>query len=77
MSRQERLTNFRILFKIFILSVGRCFGAAVWRRGKRRVISVELFQSELFWRVILMQIRSFKVMNFGSLQSQLSSNTLL
>ena len=29
MSRQERLTNFRILFKIFILFVGRCFGAAV------------------------------------------------
>ena len=29
MSREERLTYFRILFKIFILSVGRCFGAAV------------------------------------------------
>ena len=29
MSRQERLTNFRILFKIFILFVGRCCGAAV------------------------------------------------
>ena len=45
------------------------------RWGKRRVISGELFQSELFWRVIFMQIRLFKVMNFGSLQSQLSSNT--
>ena len=29
MSRQERLTNFRILFKIFILFIGRCCGAAV------------------------------------------------
>ena len=35
----------------------------------------ELFQSELFWRVIFMQIRLLKVMNSGSLQSQLSSNT--
>ena len=29
MSRHERLANFRILFKIFLLFVGRCFGAAV------------------------------------------------
>ena len=49
-----------------------CLGA---RRGKRRVISGDLFQNELFWRVIFMQIKLFKVMNFGSLQSQLSSNT--
>ena len=41
------------------------------RRGKRRVISGELFQSELFWRVIFMQIRLFIVMNLDSLQSQL------
>ena len=40
------------------------------KRGKRRVISGELFQSELFWRVIFMQIRLFKVMKFDSLQSQ-------
>ena len=40
-----------------------------------RVIFGELFQSELFWRVIFMQIRLLKVMNSGSLQSQLSSNT--
>ena len=46
-----------------------------WRRSKRRVISCKLFQSELFWQVIYMQIRLFQVMNFGSLQSQLSSNT--
>ena len=29
MSCQERLTNFRILFKIFILFIGKCCGAAV------------------------------------------------
>ena len=46
-----------------------------WRRGKRRVISGELFQSELFWRVIFMQSRLFIVINLDSLQSQLSSNT--
>ena len=40
-------------------------------------INGELFQSKLFWRVILMQIRWFKVMNFDSIQSQLSSNTWL
>ena len=45
------------------------------RRGKRRVISGELFQSELFWRVIFMQIRLFIVINLDSLQSQLSSST--
>ena len=45
------------------------------RADNRRVIFGELFQSELSWRVIFMQIRLFKVMNFGSLQSQLSSNT--
>ena len=45
------------------------------RRGKRRVIFGELFQSQLFWRAIFMQIGLFKAMNFGSLQSQLSSNT--
>ena len=42
----------------------------VFRHGKRRVIS-----GELFWRVIFMQIRLFIVMNLDSLQSQLSSNT--
>ena len=46
------------------------------RRDNQRVVFGELFQSELFWRVIFMQIRWFKEMNFGSLQSQLSSNTL-
>ena len=45
------------------------------RADNRRVIFGELFQSELFWRVIFMQIRLLKVMNSGSLQSQLSSNT--
>ena len=45
------------------------------RADNRRVILGELFQSELFWRVIFMQIRLLKVMNSGSLQSQLSSNT--
>ena len=45
------------------------------RADNRRVIVGELFQSELFWRVIFMQIRLLKMMNFGSLQSQLSSNT--
>ena len=38
-------------------------------------LDIELFQSELFWRLIFMQIRRFKVMNFDSLQSQLSSHT--
>ena len=52
-----------------------CVCTIAKRRGKRRVISGELFQRELFWRVIFMQIRLFIVMNFDSLQSQLSSNT--
>ena len=51
------------------------FSPVLSRVDNRRVIFGELFQSELFWRVIFMQIRLFKVMNFGSLQSQLSSNT--
>ena len=38
-------------------------------------VNGELFQSELFWRVIFMQIRLFIVINLDSLQSQLSSNT--
>ena len=38
-------------------------------------LDIKLFQSELFWRLIFMHIRRFKVMNFDSLQSQLSSNT--
>ena len=56
------------------LKVGKARNTPM-RRGKRRVISGELFQSELFWRVIFMQIRLFIVINLDSLQSQLSSNT--
>ena len=49
--------------------------SSVKDQSKRERIIGELFQSELFWRVIFMQIRLLKVMNSGSLQSQLSSNT--
>ena len=46
---------------------------SVWRADNRR----DLFQSELFWRVMFMKIRWSKVLNFDSLQSQISSNTWL